>query len=124
MSQASFKAIDNPERRSFIGGSDARPSWGMTKAPSCAYGGKSAARSNRRTLRQPHRRTRASDGAPQPAFRFLGLASLLSGNSTPSAHTHTIRAFGAVMTLAGIYHLKAFAPGCGGAGRDHRRFLR
>ena len=24
MSQASFKAIDNPERRSFIGGSDAR----------------------------------------------------------------------------------------------------
>ena len=98
---------------------------GDDESASCAYGGKSAARSNRRTLRQPHRPTRASDGAPQPAFRFLGLAqSLLSGNSTPSAPTRTIRAFGAVMTLAGIYHLKAFAPGCGGAGRDQRRFLR
>ena len=39
-------------RRSFIGGSDARIIMGETKAPCCAYGGKSEAKSSPRTYRQ------------------------------------------------------------------------
>ena len=37
------------ERRDFIGGSDARIIMGDDEAPSCAYGGKSEAKSSRRT---------------------------------------------------------------------------
>ena len=41
MSQASFKAIDNPERRSFIGGSDARTIMGDDEsAPRAPMAGK------------------------------------------------------------------------------------
>ena len=83
--------LKDVDRREFIGGSDARVIMGDDKAALLQLWREKRGQADPEDLSGDPRPTRASDRAPQPAFRFLGLAPLLSGSLSRICNIAVVR---------------------------------